>query len=130
MIVLDTHIWFWWLSGEHSRLSSELLELLATAPDVGVSPVSCFELALAAKRGRLQLSVEPVVWVEQALAPSGIQLLRLDAAIALRAVALPEHHRDPFDRMIIATALELDAELASVDSAFSAYGALSGRLIA
>jgi len=130
VIVLDTHIWFWWVSGEHSRLSSELLELLAVAPEVGVSPVSCFELALAARRGRLQLPVEPAVWVEQALAPSGIQLLRLDANMAVRAVALPEHHRDPFDRLIIATALELDARLASVDSVFSAYEALSGRLIA
>lgn len=130
MIVLDTHIWFWWVSGEHSRLSSELLELLAVAPEVGVSPVSCFELALAARRGRLQLPVEPAVWVEQALAPSGIQLLRLDASMAVRAVALPEHHRDFFDRLIIATALELDARLASVDSVFSAYEALSGRLIA
>lgn len=130
MIVLDTHIWFWWVSGEHSRLSSELLELLAVAPEVGVSPVSCFELTLAARRGRLQLPVEPAVWVEQALAPSGIQLLRLDASMAVRAVALPEHHRDFFDRLIIATALELDARLASVDSVFSAYEALSGRLIA
>ncbi len=130
MIVLDTHIWFWWVNGEHARLSASLLESLATVTRVGISPVSCFELALAARRGRLQLPVEPAVWVEQALEPSGIELLPLDAAIALRAVGLPEHHRDPFDRMIIATALELDAQLASVDSAFSAYEELSGRVIA
>lgn len=130
MIVLDTHIWFWWVSGDHSRFSPRLLETLETARKVGVSPVSCFEIALAARRGRLQLPVEPAVWVEQALGPSGIELLQLDAAIALRAVALPEHHRDPFDRMIIATALELDAQLASVDSTFNAYEELSGRVIA
>ncbi|MDE2082415.1 MAG: hypothetical protein KGI90_13780 [Burkholderiales bacterium] len=45
MIVLDTHIWFWWASGQHERLSPSTLEALATAPRVGVSVVSCFEVA-------------------------------------------------------------------------------------
>ena len=83
--------------------------------------MSCFELALAARRGRLQLPVEPAVWVEQALGPSGIELLPLDAAIALRAVSLPEHHRDPFDRMIIAQALVERPPLITYDSIFTDY---------
>jgi PIN domain nuclease of toxin-antitoxin system len=129
VIVLDTHIWFWWMTGEHARLSRTLLEALASEPAVGVSPVSCFEIALASRRRRLELPVDPRTWVHEALGPSGIDLLPLDADIAVRAVELPEHHRDPFDRMIIATALVLDAQLASVDSAFAAYDELSGRLL-
>ncbi len=130
MIVLDTHIWFWWVSGETGRLSRRLLDTLASAPAVGVSPVSCFEVALAVRKGRLELPVAASLWIEQALEPSGIKLLPLDAAIAVRAVDLPEHHRDPFDRMIIATALVLDAQLASVDTAFAAYTELHNRVLA
>lgn len=129
MIVLDTHIWFWWVSGEHRRLSRSLLETLATSTAVGVSPVSCFEISLAARRGRIELTMPAREWIGQALSPSGIELLPLTAAIAIAAVDLPEHHRDPFDRMIIATALELNAQLASVDSAFSAYTELAGRVL-
>ena len=129
MIVLDSHIWFWWVSGERGRLSRDLLEALAAEPVVGVSPVSCFEIALAARRGRLELPVDARTWVLQALRPSGIELLPLDAAIAVRAVELREHHRDPFDRIIIATALAFDARLASVDAAFAAYDELAGRVL-
>jgi PIN domain nuclease of toxin-antitoxin system len=53
----------------------------------------------------------------------------LTAGIAARAVDLADIHRDPFDRIIIATALELDARLASVDGHFSAYPELTGRLL-
>ena len=97
MIVLDTHIWFWWVSGQHQRFSAGLLETLATAAHIGVSAVSCFEIALACRRGRIEL---------------------------------PHHHRDPFDRIIIATALEVDGQLASVDREFSSYPELTGRLLA
>jgi PIN domain nuclease of toxin-antitoxin system len=44
MIVLDTHIWFWWVGGEHERLSADLLDALADAPRVAVAAVSCLEL--------------------------------------------------------------------------------------
>ena len=130
MIVLDTRIWFWWISREHARLSAGLLEALESEPLVGVSAVSCFEIALAARRGRVELPLPAREWIEEALTPSGIELLPLSAAISVRAVSLPEHHRDPFDRIIIAAALELDARLASVDSMFRQYAELTGRLLA
>ena len=50
MIVLDSHIWFWWVNGENRRLPSFILAEIEAAPRVGVSPVSCFELALAHQR--------------------------------------------------------------------------------
>jgi PIN domain nuclease of toxin-antitoxin system len=59
-----------------------------------------------------------------------VELLPLTPAIAARAVELPDMHRDPFDRIIIATALEMDARLASVDGRFVSYTELAGRLIA
>lgn len=91
--------------------------------------MSCYELALAHRQGRLELPVEPAHWFREALQPAGIELLPITPAIAARAVALPDLYRDPFDRLIIATALEYGAGLASVDGLFRRYPALSGRLL-
>ena len=129
MIVLDSHIWFWWINLEHHRLSSAQLAAIENASRVGVSPVSCFELALAYRRGRLELPMPARRWFDLALTGSDIELLPLTPAISARAVELPEVHRDPFDRIIIATALELDASLISLDGYFADYPELAGRLI-
>ena len=118
VIVLDTHVWYWWINLDFDRLSSEIIEAIEDAPHVGVSVVSCFELALANKKGRLQLPLPLPAWFERALSGSDIELLALTPEIASRAVNLTEVHRDPFDRVIIATALMVDGLLASVDGHF------------
>lgn len=129
MIVLDSHVWFWWINLEHHRLPASMVAAIENAPRVGVSPVSCYELALAHHRGRLELPSPPRQWFDLALAGSNIELLSLTSDIAARAVELSEIHRDPFDRIIIATALELDADLASIDGHFASYPELAGRLV-
>ena len=129
MIVLDSHIWFWWINLEHNRIPPSMLAEIESAPRVGVSPVSCFELALAHRRGRLELPRPMREWFALALAGSDVELLPLTPEIAVRAVELPDIHRDPFDRIIIATALEMDTRLASVDGRFVSYTALAGHLI-
>ncbi len=55
MILLDSHIWYWWLTQETNRLTPAMLDCIEQADRVGVSPVSCYELALAQQRGRLEL---------------------------------------------------------------------------
>lgn len=129
MIVLDSHIWYWWINCEHARLSPQVLVDIESAERVGVSSVSCFEIALAHRRGRLELPLPPALWFTRALAGSDVELLPLTPEIAVRAVGLSEIHRDPFDRIIIATAIELDWRLVSVDGHFVAYPELHGRLI-
>jgi len=130
VIMLDSHIWFWWINLEHYRLPPLLLAAIESAPRVGVSPVSCFELALANRRGRLEFPLPVKEWFALALAGSDVELLPLTPAISTRAVELSDIHRDPFDRIIIATALEMDARLASIDGHFTSYPELVGRLIA
>lgn len=130
MIVLDTHVWYWWACDQQVRLSPGLLETLAVAPRVGVSAVSCFEIALAQRRGRIELPLPLRDWFVEALEGSQVELLPLTPAIAARAVELTDRHRDPFDRIIIATAIELDGKLASLDGAFGEYPELAGRLLA
>jgi PIN domain nuclease of toxin-antitoxin system len=129
LILLDTHIWFWWINLEHHRFSVKLKDSISSSDHVAVSCVSCFEIALAAHRERLSLPIPAQEWFIEALDNSGIELIPLSPSIAARAVTLAAVHRDPFDRIIIATALEEHATLASLDTKFREYPELDQILI-
>jgi PIN domain nuclease of toxin-antitoxin system len=129
MIVLDTHIWLWLINGNWDLFPSHWRDLIASADLVGISPISCYEIALAHQKGRLNISSTPQEWFHQALSPAGIELLPISETISIRAVNLSPVHRDPFDRLIIATALEYEAKLASVDGVFARYPELSTYLL-
>ncbi len=129
VIVLDSHIWFWWINLEHERFPAGCRKQIDRSDRVGVSPVSCYELALAHRRRRLHFGCEPADWFAEALQPAGVELLPVTPAITVRAVALTDIHRDPFDRLIIATALEYGAKLASVDGSFIRYPEIAKQLI-
>jgi len=129
MIVLDTHIWLWWINRDPSRLKPAWTARIESAEPVGVSAISCFEIAWLTHHGRIELPIPEDDWFDKALAGSGVALLPITPRIARTAVQLPEHHCDPQDRLIIATALVHDAVLISVDEKFSAYAELTGRLI-
>jgi PIN domain nuclease of toxin-antitoxin system len=130
MIVLDTHVWLWWVNQDTQRLKPEWLARLEGPEDVGVSAISCFEVAWLERHGRIALPCPREVWFKKALAGSGIALLPLSPRIASLAVDLPEHHTDPQDRIIIATALAYDGSLMSSDTKFPVYTELAGRLLA
>lgn len=130
MIVLDTHVWFWWINLEHHRFSPAMRAALEASESLGVSVASCYEIALAARRGRLLLPCPTPLWFAEALEPSGIRPLPLTPEIASLAVDLAAIHRDPFDRMIIATTLIYDANLISLDGVFHHYLELQDRLLA
>lgn len=129
MIILDTHIWFWFVNGDADRLPEYHKERIELAERVGISPVSCFEIALARQKGKLELPCETHTWLEQALEPAGIEIFPLTPSIASRAVDLTQIHKDPFDRIIIATALEYGAMLSSVDGMFIKYPELNKCLM-
>ncbi len=129
MLLLDTHIWIRWQHPQPSSmaLSDRLIELIETADTVAISAISCWELGQLVKRQRVQISLPLDEWVQVALAD--IQVLPIERQIALKAAQLPEHHRDPADRIIIATALIYNASLISLDSIFPNYAELEGRLV-
>jgi PIN domain nuclease of toxin-antitoxin system len=129
MIVLDTHIWIWWVNNDFKLLNSRRQTLIASADLVAVSAISCFEVAWLERHQRIILPCHPAEWFDKALGLSGIALLPITPVIAARAVALQEHHSDPQDRIIIASAIEHSAKLISDDSKFSLYLELNGRLI-
>lgn len=129
IVVLDTHIWFWLINQEFQRFPASWRNVIETAPLVGVSAISCYEIVLAQQKRRLQLPCSSEQWLQSALDPSGIRLFPLTGEIACRAVKLTAVHKDPFDRLIIATALVYGAKLASIDGMFSQYPELKDHLM-
>jgi len=130
MLLLDTHIWIRWQNQQSGNfpLSENLIALIETAESIGISAISCWELGQLVKRQRLQLSLCLEEWVAAAL-EGGIQVIPIDRYIAIKASQLPEHHRDPADRIIIATTLVCNTSLVSLDSIFPSYEELENRLI-
>ncbi|HYO98273.1 MAG TPA: type II toxin-antitoxin system VapC family toxin [Polyangiaceae bacterium] len=121
MIVLDTHAWLWWVQGAGSELPAGARRFIDCSPAVGVASVSCLEVAWLAKKGRIALPVPIEEFFAAALEGSGVELIALTPSIAARSAALPDIHRDPIDRVIIASAIDRDAELITRDGMISQY---------
>ena len=129
IIVLDTHIWLWLIHGKNHLFPTHWQEIFELTPKLAVSPVSCYEIALAVKKGRITLSKTVPEWFNSALELAGIELLPINEIVANLAVELSPIHKDPFDRLIIATALANNAQLASVDDKFPLYPELATVLL-
>lgn len=127
MILLDTHIWVRWLISEN--MDSEMTNFIENSEHVGISSISCWEVAYLAKRGRMELPIPVENWINVGLSETQIICLPIDQQIAMLAANLPDHHRDPADRMIIATAISHKAQLISFDEQFRKYDELQGRLL-
>ncbi|MDO8891725.1 MAG: type II toxin-antitoxin system VapC family toxin [Sulfurimicrobium sp.] len=85
-------------------------------------------MAWLVKHGRIALKLSVSGWLNQ-IEESGIAIIPVTRLIAERAVSLPEHHKDPVDRIIIATTIEYKAQLLSVDGRFPDYQELAGLLV-
>lgn len=123
MIVLDTHAWVWWTI-DPSQLSEVQRQAIADNEEdgIGVSVISCWEIAKLREYGRLELPVELSEWFDAALAYPGVSLLNLTPEIAIESTKLPgEFHRDPADQMIVATARFYECPLATTDREILRY---------
>ncbi len=115
MILLDTHAWVWWVHGD-ARLLEKQREMLDahTVEGIGVSIISCWEVAKLVEYGRLKLPQDVAEWLGVALACPGLRLLDLTPAIVVESTRLPQpFHKDPADQMIVATARIHDWPLAT-----------------
>jgi PIN domain nuclease of toxin-antitoxin system len=129
MILLDTHIWVNWIIYGEASLSPNIVDAMQQTDQLAVSAISCFEVAMLTHKGRLQLPLEIDEWLSEALGNSGVTALPVNCDIAKRSVKLAGIHRDPADRIIIATALVHDIKLASLDSMFPNYPEISDNLL-
>jgi len=124
VIIADTHAWLWALVAP-SRLSARARTALE-GDAVGVSAMSCWEIGMLEAAGRLSLDASLDDWVRRSRLSSGVELLDVDAGVAVRAGALygTGFRGDPADMLIAATALEYGAPLVSRDRGMAAVPGL------
>jgi PIN domain nuclease of toxin-antitoxin system len=115
-LLLDTHILIWWDEGR--SIAAEARRAIEDADAVYVSAVSAWEVAIKTALGRLQ----PTRTVEQATAESGFVELPVTFRHAEVVAVLPPHHRDAFDRMLVAQATVEELTLVTRDPVFARYG--------
>ena len=128
-MVLDTHIWLWWINGTPGKLPGPLIERIENAESIAVSAISCFEIEWLVRHGRIEMEISLDEWFSGAFSETGIICMPVTGEIARLAASLPEHHKDPQDRLIIATAILNNAHLISADKQFSLYDEISQLLI-
>lgn len=120
-LLLDTCVLLWWINRD-SQLKIDIEnQIRSPSNQVFVSAASAWEIAIKFNLGRLQLAEAPDVLVPATIRESRFTLLPILLPHALRAGALPWHHKDPFDRIIIAQSIEDDLTLVSPDAIFRNY---------
>ena len=125
MIVLDTHALLWWANGERAQLSAAATSAINAEMDGGqilISSMSAWELAMLVERGRVALSMDIASWLDTLSRIDAVQMVPVDSEIAVKSVQLPgDFHKDPADRIIVATARKFAAPLVSADEKIRAY---------
>ena len=121
-LLLDMHVLLW-CATEPSRLRDAARDVIEDgSSDVYVSAVTAWEIAIKQSLGKLELPQPAELWVPDVLRTSGFEAAPVEPTAALRVRALPFHHRDPFDRLLIAHALEDGYSIVTHDPKFEPYG--------
>ena len=116
-LLLDTHIFLWALSEPNRLTQKQVIAMEDPTNTVYVSSISITEIAIKASLGKLELVFDPLDAAEK----SGFEMLDFSAKDALLLKDLPLHHRDPFDRMLIAQAISRKLIIATQDSIIDQY---------
>jgi PIN domain nuclease of toxin-antitoxin system len=120
-VLLDTQVWLWMLAAPE-RLSKKGRSLVAsTDTQLVLSAASAWEIAIKHGLGKLHLPEPPLAYVSRLLLETSVNSLSVDHRHALHVATLPPHHRDPFDRMLIAQSQLEDLPILTVDPVFRRY---------
>ena len=118
ILLLDAHAVLWWLADDPALDPAARSAIEDPANDVLVSAASIWEISIKRALGKVEAPPDLV----DALTTTGFDVLPVSGSDAERAGSLPAHHRDPFDRILVAQAERLGAIVVSRDAAFVAYG--------
>lgn len=121
-ILLDTHAFLWWVD-DSDRLPKRARAAIGR-PDQScyVSLASCWEIAIKVSLGKLTITASLERFLTEQMALNGIEPLPITIGHVVRVASLPFHHRDPFDRLLAAQAIDEDLTIVSADPMFKKYG--------
>lgn len=117
-LLLDTHVWWWWVTGERGLSTAQKRALAKASPEepVHVSDISLWEIATLVSLGRLSVAIPLREWLDAAAAPPLVRRQSISPAVTAEVAVLPDtFHRDPADRILVATARVHDATLLTRD---------------
>lgn len=121
-LLLDTHVWLWLISAPDRLTETMRRQLTDPTAELYLSVAAVWEIAIKHAAGKLRYSGSPQAQVPIHIQRSGVAILGITVDHALRAAALPMHHRDPFDRLMLAQAEDANLTFATADARLAAYG--------
>lgn len=120
-LLLDTHCWLW-LAAEPERIRRDVVEMLvAEGNDVYVSAATAWEIVIKHALGKLILPISPAEYIPTRMAALGHLSLPIEQRHALQVAGLPPHHKDPFDRILVAQAQVEGTDLVTADRLMAGY---------
>lgn len=122
-LLLDTHILVWWVAGNRKLPKSLRDRIAAAESDVSISAATFWELAIKIRLGRIDIDLEEL---HAATSADGFTELSVQIAHTLRLRTLPDHHKDPFDRLLIAQSIVEGRRLVTRDDSILAYTGVAG----
>jgi PIN domain nuclease of toxin-antitoxin system len=130
VILLDTHIWLWLATGVEKAVSPKLRALiddLRPHSSVKISTISLWEIGVLSAKNRIELSPGVKEWVYNGIGATGVDLVNVNAEIALESTLLPKGmHNDPADRILLSTAITSGATLITHDKEILSYSKKHG----
>ena len=120
-LLLDTHAFLWWIQGGEGLSSVARTTIADRQHECWLSIASAWEMAIKISLGKLKLPNDLERFLSEQLARNGFQAMPIAVGHVSRVAQLPFHHRDPFDRLIAAQALEEDVAVVTADKVFSKY---------
>ena len=121
-VLVDTHVFLWWAEGDRRLPAKARAALRDPDNECLFSLASVWEIAIKAGLGKLRLAVPVQRYVVEQIAANGFKLLEIRLPHLGRLASLAKHHRDPFDRLLVAQALEDQLAVITADKLFTKYG--------
>ena len=124
MIVLDTHVWVWFVSNPEllSKAAKKAIDASIEQEEIFISSISAWEVALLVAKKRLKLSIDVTDWIGKSERLPLFKFIPIDNSVAVKSVNLPQPlHKDPADRIIIATAITIAAPVVTKDKKLLNY---------
>jgi PIN domain nuclease of toxin-antitoxin system len=121
-VLLDTHTFLWFVLNDPKLSAPARAVVEDPAKNVLVSPATYWEVAIKVSLKKLDLFAPYADFMDRGIAGNGFEILPVEPRHCGRLVALPFHHKDPFDRLLIAQALAEGVAVVGADAAFDAYG--------